>query len=84
MPIKVKKLIKELKKLDPNLVVGVAADQEGNAFHTFGGWSYAVYDKDASWGEEFASYVYKEDEEDGYEEEVEVTAETANAIILWP
>ncbi|URP22267.1 hypothetical protein SEA_BIG4_234 [Microbacterium phage Big4] len=84
MATKVKKLIKMLKKLDPNLVVGVAADEEGNAFHTFGGYSFAVYDKDASWGEEFASYVYKEDEETGDEEEIEVTEETANAIILWP
>lgn len=80
----VKDLIEALQSLDPTLIVAMSSDSEGNSIDEWSGSvSYAVYDEDGSWGDQFSGFIYGEDE-NGYETEDEVTAETATAIIIWP
>lgn len=86
MTLTVGDLVKDLVDLDPSLVIGIASDEEGNSFDTFSGFSFAVYNPDARYGEQFSSYVYDEDEDGDIDEDTERSVEEADAtaIILWP
>lgn len=83
MTTTVRELIEKLQTFDPNLIVGVASDGEGNSVYHFGDVTLARHRPDEDYGYQFSGFIYTEDEE-GYEEETEVTAETADAVVIWP
>lgn len=77
-------LIKKLEEFDPSLHVGISSDEEGNSVEEWSGdITYAVYKDWEDRGYQFSGYIYTEDE-DGFEDETEVTPETATAIVIWP
>lgn len=75
----VRDLINDLSELNPDLLVGIASDEEGNSVNAYYELSFAFYDDQEYRGDQFAGYLY-DDEGD----ETEVTEETATAIVLWP
>ena len=87
MSTTVRELIEKLQTFNPDFIVGVSSDSEGNSTYEFGEVTLALFDPEEGWGDQFSGYIYQETEtEDGDwdEEEVEVTAETANAVVIWP
>lgn len=74
-------LIEDLKTLNPEWVVGVSSDEEGNKVSAWSGdYSLAVYDVNGDpWEDMFSGYLYDDDDN-----ETEVTEENATAIVLWP
>lgn len=87
MPKRVGDLIAYLQEFDPDLIVGLSSDEEGNGINEWSGdHSLAVYNPNGGYENKFSGYIYDLDE-DGYEDEEterQVSAEEATAIILWP
>lgn len=76
----VRELIEYLQELDPDLIVGIASDAEGNDLNEWAGeHSLVRYEADQSYGERFTTYYY-DDEGDDHE----YTDDECNAVILWP
>ena len=61
--MKVKKLIKELKKLDENAIVIMSRDSEGNGYSPLSGLFTGLYIPDSTWSGD----VYY----DGYEDDMD-------------
>lgn len=75
----VKQLMRVLKTLDPDMIVSIASDAEGNEINEWSGdVSLAFTDPDDP-NRVFSGWVYDDDDQ-----EVEVTSENANAVTLWP
>ncbi|UDL15960.1 hypothetical protein QEH42_gp258 [Microbacterium phage Pumpernickel] len=76
----VKDLMMVLRNMDPDQVVVLASDPEGNSFLEWSGdVSAAYYDEDAEW----ESRVYFQEDEDEDDDE-ESEPEEFNAIVIWP
>lgn len=69
--MKVKKLIKKLMKLDPDSIVVMASDAEGNKFSPLSDTTEELYFANNSWSGDIAS---EEDETHGADP----------AVVLWP
>jgi hypothetical protein len=76
----VKELIKELQQIDPERLVVVASDPEGNSFDTLESWSTAAYDKEAR--EVGLEKLTEEDIKAGYGEED--VKDGVPCIVIWP
>lgn len=79
-------LIAELSALNPELIVGLSVDEEGNGFKEWSGdFSYANHNAERDYDElfqEISDEAEEEEEEAGWGETF--TSEDTNAIILWP
>jgi len=76
MATTVKELITLLSGLNPDLLVVLSADEEGNAHNEFSGdYSYGTFTED----QEFSSYEY---DEDGSETIIPIAE--ATHVCLWP
>lgn len=89
MSVTIRELIEELKGLDPDLIVVVASDEEGNGYSPLDeAFSLGVYYDDGPLEGEFRSAGDDEDEEideDDEEDEELFTDVNANpAIVFWP
>ena len=73
--MKVKELIKELSKINPELEVVMSSDGEGNSFSPLYDFYMGAYFPDSTWSGEF-SYT---DENDKY-----LSPEEINDICMWP
>lgn len=68
-------LIWDLKGLNPDYIVGISSDEEGNDIREWSGdYSFCLYEND-----EFRGYVYDADDN-----ETVVAGDDANSIVLWP
>jgi hypothetical protein len=77
-------LIKVLSELDPNLIVGLASDEEGTRMDTWSGdVSFTKYNPD-NWERMFTTWIDVDDDDMNSIEETAVTAETADSIVIWP
>jgi hypothetical protein len=82
----VKELIKELKTLDPNAIVVMSSDAEGNGYSPLDGFYQGFYTPDSTWSGE----VHTQQDLDGVEDldddswAPEVTEETVPCIVLCP
>lgn len=77
--MKVKDLIKYLELANPNDIVVLSSDSEGNSYSVLGGWSDEYNFKD---GEIGLRKLTKEMEDQGYSEEDVMKGKPA--IVLWP
>lgn len=77
--MKIKKLIKELQKLDPELEIIVSSDSEGNNFSALQDVSLAEYyrNKDDEFGHYTEIEIYDMEDEDK-------PANTKKCVILFP
>jgi len=80
--MKVKELIEELNKVNPELEVLIARDEEGNGFSFLSGFGFGDFEADR-WEVEFYSWAKDEDGEEIYPS-VEIKPEDATAICFWP
>jgi hypothetical protein len=73
-------LIAVLQELPQDMIVVLAADEEGNDFNPWYDTGYGIWDED---DQEFSTSVYDESDDD-YDIERAVTLDESNAICLWP
>lgn len=71
--LKVKDLIKQLEEYDPNLMVVMSGDPEGNDFYPLEAMAEYVYDEDDKSIRGINDYDYFVDDPDGIP-----------ALVLWP
>lgn len=79
--IKVSSLIKLLKTLDPNLIVVLSKDSEGNSFSPMpngAGFCESVYRPDSTWSGELV------ESEEGAKEKVELEKGDLPCVVFWP
>jgi hypothetical protein len=75
----VRELIEELSALQPDDLVVLAKDPEGNGYSPFSGADPCVYVPESTW----SGYLWDDEEpEPGWESEK--PAEAVNAVVLWP
>ena len=80
----VRKLIKELGKLDPKRIVVMSRDAEGNGFSPLADVATGAYTPDTTWsGEVHLEELTDELREQGYTEE-DVREDGQKAVVLWP
>lgn len=83
--MKVKKLIKELQKLDPNLEVILQKDSEGNGYSPLSEIdSHCVYFPESSWSGEIVDTRWTADEACRDEDEWEEIKKKKRCVILHP
>lgn len=84
--MKVKDLIKELEKLDPNLQVILQKDGEGNGYSPLCGVEEAVYVPDSTYSGQVHSLKYTADDT-GIEEEQWKNLKKSKknrCLVMWP
>jgi hypothetical protein len=76
----VKQLIAELQKLDPNRIVVLQKDAEGNGYSPLVGAEHTIYRPESTW----SGQCYPDDP--AKHEEYEYTKERGDkkAVVLWP
>lgn len=81
----VSELMEQLSSLDPDRLVLISSDEEGNGFNEFHDVSYATVVKDGYQYEIVETELTPELEEAGYsEEDIYEGEDIVDAIILWP
>jgi|SaaInlStandDraft_4_1057021.scaffolds.fasta_scaffold143740_2 hypothetical protein len=79
--MKVKKLIEVLSELDPETIVVLSRDSEGNGFSPLSSFAYNVfYIPENTWSGE----VYDREEWDEWSDGESVPSEAESALVLWP
>lgn len=81
MTKRVKDLMRWLSDLDPDLIVGIASDEEGNSVHPLYEYGFGIYDEDGDRGDTFRVWSVVDEETEEYET---VKRADATAIVLWP
>lgn len=74
--MKVKELIKQLKKVDPNFEVVLSSDGEGNSYSPLSDFAEVDYQAETTWSGEVHFNEYEEEDPDAIFE--------PNAIVLFP
>ena len=84
--MKVKELIEELKKVDPEREVIMAKDDEGNGFSPLADFSQDLYVPHSTWsGEIHIEELTEELKKYGYtEEDMYNGNDGVKALVLWP
>jgi len=79
----VKELIEQLSEMDPDRIVIVSKDSEGNGYSPLCDVATAVYIAETTWsGEIGLEELTEEDIQQGYDEED--VKEGEPAVVLWP
>lgn len=81
--ITVSELIEELSELDPDTVVVLSKDGEGNSFSPYSDYNDGQYFPDTTWAGEFHSQQALDSPEEYFEDE-EIPEDGLKAICLWP
>lgn len=82
--ITVSELIKQLKECDPNRIVIISKDSEGNDYSPFSGFYEASYKANSTWsGEIGLETLTEEDRKSGYSEE-DVLEDGVPCVVLRP
>lgn len=76
--MKVKDLIQQLQSENPEAIVIIQKDSEGNSYSPLEGSESGVYIPESTWAGEVYSYGELEDEG------MELDEEKMDAVILWP
>jgi hypothetical protein len=81
--VKVRELITELEKLDPELRVLIAGDAEGNDYSELDGFDLAYVEPDYSGGR-VEDIIYADDLEDDLEDEDDDISNYQSVLVFWP